>query len=81
MHYDFNRSRNNLLLKISLKNGGNYASYDNMGDRCVGDANTSIFRVYLSIAFVCCHIFCHKQKGKLHLFFLGHGWNDGLQNK
>jgi hypothetical protein len=35
----------------------------------------------LSVAFVCCHIFCHKQKGKLYLFSQRHGWNDGLQNK
>jgi hypothetical protein len=51
-----------------------------MGGRFVGDVTTSTFRVYLSVTFVCCHIFCHKLKGKLHLFFLGHGWNDGLHN-
>jgi hypothetical protein len=55
MTFDFNTSRNILLLKTYLKHGVNYSCYDIMGGSCVGDANTSISRVYLSFTFFLPH--------------------------
>lgn len=75
MTFDFNTSRNILLLKTCLKHGVNYSSCDTMGGSCVGDANTSTFRLPVTFFSV---TFWHELKGKLALFFLGHRWNDGL---
>ena len=51
MTYDFNTNRNILLLKTFLKDGVNNSIHDIMGGSCVGDANSSTFRVHLSVTF------------------------------
>jgi len=74
----FHYEQEHFTFETCLKHGVNYSSYNIMGGSCVGDANTSKFRVHLSVTFVSVTFFAHKLKGKFLLFFLGHKWNDGL---